>query len=72
MLWDDLWPHLHERLGLELFAVAPARDILAVGAAAEVNELRQIVERVWPGGDYLLTRDVFHRVSGTWSVHRPA
>lgn len=30
MLWDDLWPHLQERLGPDPYAGAPARDILAV------------------------------------------
>jgi hypothetical protein len=72
MLWDDLWPYLHEQLGPELLAVAPARDILAVAAVAEVNELRQVVERAWPNGDHLLTPEVFRRAHGAWSLHRPA
>lgn len=68
MLWDDLWPHLHERLGPELYAVAPARDILAVAGPDGVRELREVVARAWPGGDHLLTRGVFVRVEGAWRV----
>jgi uncharacterized protein YtpQ (UPF0354 family) len=69
LLHDELWPHLHERLGGELFAVAPARDVLAVSAPHGLNELREVIARVWPDGDHLLTRDVYRRVNETWTLH---
>jgi uncharacterized protein YtpQ (UPF0354 family) len=71
MLWEDLFPHLHEKHGPELLAVAPSRDVLAVSAPANVDELREVVERVWPGGDHLLTKQIFRRFNGAWSVRRP-
>jgi hypothetical protein len=70
MLCDDLWPHLHAQLGPTIAAVAPARDVLAVSSPERVSELREVVSRVWPGGDHLLTQEVFLRGSSGWSVGR--
>lgn len=70
LLWDELIPHLRERHGSELLAAVPARDILAVSSPAHVNELREVIGRIWPDGDHLLTRDVLRHVDGEWRTHR--
>lgn len=72
MLCDEVWPHLHDRLGVELFAVAPSRDVLVVSSPYGVDELRDVIARVWRGGDHLLTRDVYRRSNGRWSLHHPS
>lgn len=72
LLCAELWPHLHEQLGAELLAVAPARDVLAVSPPENVNELREVISRVWPDGDHLLTREVYRRAENTWELYRPS
>lgn len=69
LLCEELWPHVHEQLGAELFAVAPARDVLAVSSPENVTELQEVIARVWPDGDHLLTRQVYRRAEGSWKLH---
>lgn len=70
LLMDDLWD---ERLrpyftSAPLVAV-PSRDVLAFGdrsSAAATEELRAVIDRVWPHGDHLLSRTLYVRDNGRW------
>jgi uncharacterized protein YtpQ (UPF0354 family) len=47
----------------------PARDVLAFAdarSAAGIAELREVVSRVFPNGDHLISRDLYRRESGRW------
>ncbi|GIF52809.1 hypothetical protein DFJ67_1157 [Asanoa ferruginea] len=72
MLFDELWTSFEERFGEpEILAVAPARDILAFCPASSDEgrkQLGELVDRIWPGGDHLLTRDFYRRVDGAWQL----
>jgi hypothetical protein len=72
LLWDDLAACARDQLGPELLAAAPARDILAISSPGGVDELRAIISRTWPGGDHLLTPDIYRHTKGGWSVCPPS
>src|SRR4051812_39321347 len=70
MLLDDLFDRV---LVLQVpngyVAAVPARDLFAVCArdsAAGIQELRELVNRVWPGGDHLISKTLFVRDTGKW------
>lgn len=72
LLAPDLCDVVAEMLQGDLVAAAPARDVLAVGLRGDpavVAELHALVDRVWPGGDHLLSRELLAREDGEW---RPA
>jgi|KBSMisStandDraft_5_1062788.scaffolds.fasta_scaffold241938_3 hypothetical protein len=72
MLLDDLWTHGLREYAEDPVVAIPARDVLAfcdVESAAGMSELRAAVKRVWPGGDHLLSENLYRRVEGRWSVH---
>jgi len=71
MLLDEFWETLELHVGKELLAVAPTRDVLAVGPLehAVESELRGVMERA-RGGDHALNEDLYHRSAGTWRVAR--
>jgi hypothetical protein len=52
------------------FVVAvPARDVLAftdAKSAAGIAELRGLVDRLFPGGDHLISPDLYKRDAGRW------
>lgn len=65
-LWEDTLAHLAP--GGALVAV-PSRDILAFCDASSARgrgELADVVNRVWPGGDHLITRTLYRRAGGRW------
>ena len=74
LLLDELWnEQLRSYYTTPPVVAVPARDVLAfseVGSAGGIAELRQVVERVWPGGDHLLSRSLFVRREGCWSLFR--
>lgn len=70
VLWDDLLDLAHEALGPDLLVAVPARDILAIGPPSAVEELQDVIDRVWPVGDHLLSRSVLRRFGDQWSVYR--
>jgi hypothetical protein len=50
-------------------AAVPARDLFAVcsrDSAAGIRELRELVDRAWPGGDHLVSKKLFVRDAGKW------
>ena len=70
LLIPELWD-----VGLESFcpngfvAAVPARDVLAVcdrNDSESIIELREIIDRVWPDGDHLLSKSLFVRDKETW------
>ena len=55
--------------------VVPARDVLAFAVAedaAAIQELRDVVARVWRGNDHLVSSTIFRRDTGEWSVLQEA
>jgi hypothetical protein len=70
MLVDDLFdrvlvPHVPNGY----VAAVPARDLFAVcsrDSAEGIRELRELVDRAWPGGDHLVSKKLFVRDSGKW------
>ncbi|WP_394848757.1 DUF1444 family protein [Pendulispora brunnea] len=70
MLLDKFWGAMERHVDAEeLLAVAPARDVLAVGPLGVdvAAELREVVTRV-RGGDHLLNEDLYRRSAGVWHV----
>jgi uncharacterized protein YtpQ (UPF0354 family) len=69
ILLDQLWEHHLRQFVKGEYAVAvPARDILAfcdASSAAGLSELRELIQRVFPGGDHLLSDQIYVRRS-TW------
>jgi uncharacterized protein YtpQ (UPF0354 family) len=50
-------------------AAVPARDLFAVcsrDSVAGIRELRELVNRAWPGGDHLVSKELFVREGGKW------
>jgi uncharacterized protein YtpQ (UPF0354 family) len=70
LLADPLWDESLAGYAPNGFVIAvPARDVLAftdAGSAAGLEELRRVVSRVFPGGDHLITPDLYQRHSGRW------
>jgi len=71
ILLDDLWDDaLTEYYQSAPVVAVPSRDILAfseVSSAAGIQELRALIERVWPTGDHLLSRTLYVRRQSTWA-----
>ena len=71
MMIDGLWDgSLGEYARTPVVAV-PARDVIAFcdsSSADGISELRSLVDRVWPGGDHLLSRDLYRRQDKNWQV----
>jgi hypothetical protein len=72
MFLDELWARFAMQFGeSSILAVAPARDILARCPASSQEgrtQLGELIDRIWPNGDHLLTRDFYRRVDGTWQL----
>lgn len=70
LLVDPLWDEALVGYAPNGFIVAvPARDVLAFAdakSAAGVAELRMLVGRLFPGGDHLISPDLYRRDSGRW------
>ncbi|GAB2862386.1 hypothetical protein GCM10027277_33700 [Pseudoduganella ginsengisoli] len=62
-LLQRLWQQDFANLVNKGYAIAaPARDVLAfcdMDSAEGIAELKRMVERVWNGGDHLLSRELF-------------
>ncbi len=70
MLVDDLFDRtLVPHVANGYVAAVPARDMFAVcsrNSADGIRELRELVDRVWPGGDHLVSKKLFVRDAGKW------
>lgn len=70
LLVDPLWDQSLVKYVQNGFVVAvPARDIVAFAdaqSAAGIAELNNIVSRLFPGGDHLISQDLYKRESGQW------
>ncbi|MFH1023894.1 MAG: hypothetical protein V1809_10975 [Planctomycetota bacterium] len=71
IMLDGLWDgSLREYVRSPVVAV-PARDVIAFcdsSSADGISELRAVVDRVWPGGNHLLSRDLYRRQERNWHV----
>jgi uncharacterized protein YtpQ (UPF0354 family) len=72
MLLDSLWDEDFREFVAGDYAVAvPARDIMGfcdASSQAAVDELRQLIQRVWPTGDHLLSDRLYVRRDRTWTL----
>lgn len=71
MLIDGLWDSSLLEYARSPIVAVPARDVIAFcdfSSADGVSELRAIVDRVWSGGDHLLSKNLYRREDGTWRV----
>lgn len=70
LLVDWLWDESLAKYAPNGFVAAvPARDVLAftdAGSASGVEELREMVSRVYPGGDHLIAPELYRRQAGRW------
>lgn len=72
ILLDGLWNKSLRRLIKNDFIVAlPARDILAFCDSKSERgraSLKQIVDRTWPRGDHLISRNLYRRSGNAWKA----
>ncbi|MBY0418755.1 MAG: hypothetical protein K2W88_11930, partial [Pararheinheimera sp.] len=70
LLIPELWePGLAEHCPNGFIAAIPARDVLVVcdiNDSAGVEKLSSVVEKVWPGGEHLLTKKLVVLTDGKW------
>lgn len=72
MLLGDLWTSGLREYARDPVVAVPARDILAfceLGSTTGILELQAVVNRVWPSGDHLLTKNLYRLKDGKWCVH---
>ena len=71
-LWSD-W--LSDYCPNGYVAAIPARDILVVADKKNpqgIDKLVSIVERIWPNGDHLLSKSLFHQRDKKWIPYSTA
>ena len=71
-IWDD-W--LKEYCPNGYVAAIPARDILIVterGNSEGIDKLISTVNKIWPDGDHLLTKSLFHYKNCNWESYKNA
>lgn len=70
LLVDVLWDKaLSSYAPNGVVAAVPARDVLAFTDAANADgiaQLRAMIGRLFPGGDHLISQDLYRRVDGRW------
>ena len=75
ILLDELWDvSLRDYHGGEPVIAVPARDVLCFSnssSAAGIAEMRAAIERVWPTGDHLISRNIFRRRGREWVALEP-
>jgi uncharacterized protein YtpQ (UPF0354 family) len=68
-LWDETLAHTIQG---DYVASIPARDVLSYcdsESEAGIKELRNIIDRVWPGGDHLISRNLYRRQNRRWVIY---
>lgn len=72
MLLDDFWNNEFRRFVKGEYAIAiPARDVLAfcdADSTQGIAELKQLIDRIWPTGDHLVSNKIFIRQQDKWKV----
>lgn len=72
LLDDGLMDKLAQDVDGDLVVAVPARTVFVAtgtGHRDGLEKLRWTVDRVWPGGDHLLTRDLLvRRGGGAWEI----
>jgi uncharacterized protein YtpQ (UPF0354 family) len=76
LLADWLWERVSAKYTPNGPVVAvPARDMLCFADAANaqgIQELREVIARVFPHGDHLISERLFHREAGAWVPYQPS
>jgi len=71
LLVPEIWEEwLLEHCPNGYIAAIPARDILAVcdkNHPEGISKLNNIINKVWPDGDHLLSRKLFKYANGQWA-----
>ena len=74
LLLDDLWDRdFRPFVAGDYLVAVPARDVLAFASAddpAAHAQLRDMIARVWPASDHLLSDALFTRADGAWQPLR--
>ncbi len=74
ILLDQLWEHdFRQFVHGDYVAVLPARDVLAFCDSSSqegLEELRQVIARVAPTGDHLLSQSIYIRTNGRWEAQK--
>ena len=71
LMLDGIWDGSLREYARSPVVAVPARDVIAFcdsSSAGGISELRAVVDRVWPGGDHLLSRDLYRRQDRNWHV----
>jgi len=71
-LWNQALAHVVDN---DFVCCIPARDVLAFCDSASeegIAKLQEVVERIWPGGDHLLTDKLYRREDHQWVWHTPS
>ena len=75
ILLDEYWDeYLVEHHGGDPVIAVPARDMLSfcsASCAEGVAELKDLVARVWRGGDHLISKQLYRRRDRQWLPHEP-
>jgi uncharacterized protein YtpQ (UPF0354 family) len=75
ILLDDLWDrHFRQCVSGEYAVALPARDILAFcdrTSATGLAELGQLIQRIYPTGDHLLSNQIYVRHQNQWQPNVP-
>lgn len=74
VLLDEFWAGEFRKFVKENYAIAvPARDVLAFCSAESrqgIMELQQVIDRVWPTGDHLVSNKIHIGNKDNWQVHQ--
>jgi len=76
MLLDDFWEGEFRKFVSGKFAVAiPARDVLAfcdADSAGGIAELYEVINRIWPTGNHLVSGKIYIRQTAGWRALSPS
>jgi hypothetical protein len=71
LMLDGIWDGSLREYASSPIVALPARDVIAFCDASSVEgitELRAVIDRVWPSGDHLLSRELYCRQERAWHV----
>jgi len=74
MLVNEFWNNEFRQFVSGKYAAAvPARDVMVfcdAGHPEAVTQLQQVIGRIWPNGDHLISNKVYVRKHDNWEVRR--
>ena len=73
ILLDQFWDtHFREFISSEFSIAVPARDVLAFCDSTSKqgrNELQDLIDRIFPNGDHLISDKIYDRHQNAWQIH---